>query len=410
MLVVLMIGGASIYMLPYIRGFYYIPLMEALNITNTQMGVLGSVWGVASILGYFPGGWLADRVSTKKLLTFSFIFTGLGGLYLATYPPFSMCILLHIYWGVTSILTFWAALVKATRMMAAMSEQGRAFGFLEGGRGITYAVIMSIVLAIFAKLGSGNYAFKTVILIYSILVMLIGVITWFVFKESEIDEKQGATLEDIVTVLKMPKVWLIALIIFCSYAAIIAQQYVAPFTSVVWGGSVVLGAVMAILAQYVRPFAAIGAGFLGDKVGSSRVISWGYLLLLVGVLGLVFIPSNKNIFFILVITCIVYYLAMYVIQALHYAILEEGDIPLAISGTAVGVISTFGYLPEVFVPLIGGRLLDLYPGALGYKYFFGIMAVLLVVGFFITRYWMKVTEEKRMLMLQQAAGKTASAD
>jgi MFS family permease len=164
------------------------------------------------------------------------------------------------------------------------------------------------------------------------------------------------------------------------------------------------------MASYVRPVAAIGAGFLGDKVGSSKIISYGFILLLAGVLGLVFIPASRGLIYILVINLVVYYLAMYVVQGLHYALLEEGDIPLAISGTAIGVISTFGYFPEVLVPLLAGRLLDTFPGALGYKYFFGILAVLLVIGFFITLYWMGVTKKKRQLILEAAAAQKTQAN
>ncbi|HHV34290.1 MAG TPA: MFS transporter [Syntrophomonadaceae bacterium] len=410
MLIILMTGGALIYMLPYLRGYYYIPLMEALNFNNTQIGNMAGVYGTTCIICYFFGGWLADRVSARKLLTISFVLTGLGGFYLATYPSYNMVLLLHVYWGITTILTFWAAFIKATRQLAAMSEQGKAFGFLEGGRGITYAIIMSIALAVFAKMGSGIKALNAVIYFYSILVILIGIVSWFVFKDDNDNVRTGSSLQDIVTVIKMPKVWLIALIIFCSYAAIIAHQYIAPFTTQVWGGSVVLGAIMAIMASYVRPVAAIGAGFLGDKVGSSKIILYGFILLLAGVLGLVFIPASRGLIYILVINLVVYYLAMYVVQGLHYALLEEGDIPLAISGTAIGVISTFGYFPEVLVPMLAGRLLDKFPGALGYKYFFGVLAVLLVVGFFITLYWMGVTKKKRLLILEAAAAQKAQAN
>ncbi|HAF17066.1 MAG TPA: hypothetical protein DCG84_01865 [Peptococcaceae bacterium] len=90
---------------------------------------------------------------------------------------------------------------------------------------------------------------------------------------------------------------------------------------------------------------------------------------------------------------------MYMIRALYYTLLEEGDIPIAISGTAIGLIATFGYIPEIFVPMVGGRLLDLFPGVAGYRYLFILTAVLITVGYFVTVYWMKITREKRMNML-----------
>jgi MFS family permease len=78
MIAVLCVGGGVIYGLPFLRQQFYLPLLQALRVNNTQLGVMSGVYGFAAMLSYFPGGWLADRISAKKLLTFSFIATGLG--------------------------------------------------------------------------------------------------------------------------------------------------------------------------------------------------------------------------------------------------------------------------------------------------------------------------------------------
>ncbi len=64
-----------------------------------------STCGIAAMVCYFPGGWLADRLSVRKMLTFSFMATSLGGLYFSTFPSYLGAIGLHIYWGITTILT-----------------------------------------------------------------------------------------------------------------------------------------------------------------------------------------------------------------------------------------------------------------------------------------------------------------
>ena len=48
---------------------------------------------------------------------------------------------LYAYWGVTTILLFWAAMIRATREWGGASQQGRAFGILDGGRGAVAAGI-----------------------------------------------------------------------------------------------------------------------------------------------------------------------------------------------------------------------------------------------------------------------------
>ena len=400
MLLLLVAGNTVIYMMIYLRGTYYIPLMEELQINNTQLGMMGVAYGIAAALCYFPGGWLADRLSARKLLALSYILTGLGGFYFATFPSYLMCVLLHAYWGVTTSLIFWAASVKATRQLAAVTEQGRAYGFLEAGHGIAAGILLSVGLAFFARLGSDSDALSLVITAYALLCLLIGVITWLFFKqESHNDCCSSDVRGKIIKVVKMPKVWLITLIIFCTHWAVCTTQYLVPFSTQVFGASVIFGAALSIMKDYVRPIVAAVAGIAGDRIGSSKVISFGFLLLLAGFVSLLVVAGRINLLLLLIINSGIVYLAMYMIRALYYSLLEEGDIPLAISGTAVGLIATFGYIPEFFVPMVGGRLLDLFPGTAGYRYLFILTAVLIIVGYFVTVYWMKITREKRMSML-----------
>ena len=41
------------------------------HLTNTQMGLLGSAYGVLGVFSYIIGGVLADKIKAKKLLIFS---------------------------------------------------------------------------------------------------------------------------------------------------------------------------------------------------------------------------------------------------------------------------------------------------------------------------------------------------
>ncbi|MEO1842207.1 MAG: MFS transporter, partial [Pseudomonadota bacterium] len=127
---ILCLSGGVIFFLPFLREVYYIPMQEAFGYNNTQLGIQMSVFGAASLLSYFPGGWIADRYSARKLITGATIAVGLGGFYFSTSPSYGMGILLHAYWGAAISLTFWGAMIKATRNWAPADEQGRAFGIL----------------------------------------------------------------------------------------------------------------------------------------------------------------------------------------------------------------------------------------------------------------------------------------
>ena len=79
----------------------------------------------------------------------------------------SLCIL-YAYWGITTILLFWGALIKTARNWGGSHFQGLTFGILDGGRGL--------IAAIFA---SGAYFTFSFLPINLSLLILFFVITFF---------------------------------------------------------------------------------------------------------------------------------------------------------------------------------------------------------------------------------------
>ena len=98
---VLSVSAGSIYLLPFLQEVYYKPLAEALSLNNTEVGSLMSIYGVFAMLSYFPGGWLADKVTPRILISTSLFLTGLLGLFFATLPSYHISLIIHALWGVT---------------------------------------------------------------------------------------------------------------------------------------------------------------------------------------------------------------------------------------------------------------------------------------------------------------------
>jgi nitrate/nitrite transporter NarK len=345
-----------------------------------------SVFGVTAMISYFPGGWLADKISARKLITFSMLSTGIAGLYFATFPSYRLAIAIHAFWGVSVTLTFWAALIKATRNWAPPTQQGRAFGILESGRGTAEVVSSAALLAIFAKLGSGNFALSRVIILFSLLDIIIGLIVWFALEDSSKDEsekeenKEKIGLQEIIKVLKMPVVWLISIVILAAYSAYWGSYYFTPFATDVFLMSVVFGGALGMGKMLIKPFSALGAGFIADKIGSSKTVVWSFVILIFSFGVFIFIPGNPRLVLILVINTAIAAAAIYALRGVYFALLEEGGVPLAATGIATGALSVIGFTPDIFIPLVGGVLLDRYPGVLGYRYFFIFIAGLCIIG------------------------------
>ena len=158
-LIILAIAGSLIYGLPYFRTYYYDAYLSAYNLTNIQMGSLGSIFGVFGMVSYLFGGVVADFISPKKLISISLILTGVAGFFHLVANSYATLLIIYLVWGFTALFAFWPALVKGIRSLASSDEQGKAYGFMEAGRGVTNAVHLAIPLAIVFSGKSGTVFF-----------------------------------------------------------------------------------------------------------------------------------------------------------------------------------------------------------------------------------------------------------
>jgi MFS family permease len=137
-------------LLPFVLARIFRPTFLAVfELTNFQLGTLFTTYGIIAFLSYLFGGALADKFTARKLMTTSLLLTAGGGLVLADFPSYSTLQILFGYWGFSTIFLFWAAMIKATRNWGGKKQQGKAFGFLEGGRGIVAASIGTIGVLFF---------------------------------------------------------------------------------------------------------------------------------------------------------------------------------------------------------------------------------------------------------------------
>ena len=72
--------------------------------------------------------------------------------------------------------------------------------------------------------------------------------------------------------------------------------------------------------------------------------------------------------------------AIFALRGIYFTLLEEGAVPLHITGTAVGLISLIGFAPDIFVPPIAGWLIDRNPGTAGHQHVFMLLTVFTLVG------------------------------
>lgn len=333
------------------------------------------------------------------------ILTGGLGFCLLMTPPSYVVIAIHGLWGLTSLMMFYPALMKAIRALASSNEQARAFGIFEGGRGIFNAAYLTIAAAIFARMiasGSEGLGIRWIIIFYSGVTTVLGFMVLYLLrdlKEENTGDKEGFQLKLIAKPARIPEVWLMIGIIFTTLTVSQGYYYISPYVTKAFTVSAVVGVILTSASQYIRPFASMGAGLLGDKINSSKVMLIGQIGLLAGVGIILFCNTSMGIVPVL-IACLVIFVSMYFCTSMHFAIMEEFDCPAELEGAAIGLICCLGYMPEVTNHLVAGQLLDRFPGELGYRLFFVYMMAVVAIGIVFTLIWLKRTKEKRMRMLK----------
>jgi sugar phosphate permease len=392
LMLTLVFAGEIVFLLPFHTTRFFRPTMlEAFGLTNTQLGDFFAAYGVMAMIAYFPGGALADRFSARSLLTASLVATSAGGLYMVTYPGPVGLALLFAYWGITTILLFWAALIRATREWGGHDEQGRAFGILEGGRGLVAALLASggvILLAMFMpdNLDQLNNverraAFRTVIFFYSSITLATAGLTWIVIPPvKHIGDSTPALLRNSVAVLSRPLVWAQAGVIMCAYCGYKGLDNYSLYAVQVLGLNEVDGARITAYATYIRPVAAIAAGLVADRwvAGKTVGVCFGLMVMAYGFLATT-LPAGPGLVLIygnLLVSAI----AVFMLRGVYFALMEENQVPPYLTGAVAGTVSFIGYTPEIFFGPITGRILDANPGAVGHRNYFLFLAVVAAMG------------------------------
>lgn len=388
-IILLVLGAGSIYVLPYIRTNFQQPFIEVFGLDMASLSNLYAMLGLMFIIGYFPSGWLADKFSAKKLIVLSLFLTGLAGLYTATIPDSSQLPIIFLIWGISTVFTFWSAIIKAITLLSKPEEQAKVFGFYDGGRGVIEAVLATIGLTIFSVLSHGDggttaVGLQGVILLYSVNVIVIGLLIAIFLKEdyyvTEISkEKHKVSLADFKVVLKTKEVWFMGAVVFTGYTLFWTTYYMGGYIQSAYGVSVTVAASITTAMMWMRPIGGIGGGIIADKVGKEKVLSIVMAVGGISIIGFALLrtlPIAMITFFVLFIG-----LMSYALRGLYWSLLDDCNLNPNILGLAIGLISFIGYLPDIIIPKLSAPLFAYYAdGAPAYSIYFIVSGLVCIVG------------------------------
>ena len=277
-LIYLIIVGELVFSLPFhISRFFRRSLFDDYNYTNTMLGVAFSIYGITALISYLPGGYIADKIPPKYLLFASLLLTSLGGLFFLLNPEFLGLCLIYGFWGLTTILFFWAALIKATRNIAG-ERQGLSFGALEAGRGLVASLCASAAVFIYSShnitnlltelLSKNISSLSVVIFYYSFITFLSSLIILFFFK----DENNQHTTVIKIQLKNIKKhinpVICISIVVLAAYSGYKGIDYYSYYFYEILGFSKEKSSLVITNLSYLRPFSALLAGIIADKITS----------------------------------------------------------------------------------------------------------------------------------------------
>ena len=390
----LIVAGEAIFFLPFILPRVFRPiLLDVFQINNLQLGSAFAAYGIVAMVSYFFGGPIADRIPARNLMSLALLGTATGGFLMATIPSFTLMTIIYAFWGMTTILLFWAALIRATREWGNPTIQGRAFGFLDGGRGLSAALISTLGVTILSgmlsyestnsvSLEERTITFQYVILTFSGFTAITAIFLWFALPPKTVKGSHSvrSDFEGIRSIARKPAIWLHAIILLCGYVGYKITDDFSLYARDVVGLDHVQSAGIGAIGIWLRPVFAIMAGLLADRFLSSRLIIVSFSLMIIGGLAI-----GSGLFEIGIVLPYMFMFLFagsgaFAMRVLYYSVMEEARVPILLTGTTVGIISIVGYTPDIFMGPLMGWLIDRSPGAEGHQHVFLALAIFSTIG------------------------------
>jgi len=126
-------------------------------------------------------------------------------------------------------------------------------------------------------------------------------------------------------------------------------------------------------------------GWLATKLKSpSKVILGAFILSIAVLLGFIIFPHDPGAAMVAAILVVVFGFTTYGAFSIGSSPLSEIKIPMRIFGTAAGVLSVVGFMPDVFIHtwyggLIDAQGIDAYTSIFGFEIMFGVIGCICLV-------------------------------
>ncbi len=331
-------------LLPFIR--------DNFNLDYTQAGWVISAFSLAYGISQLPGGWLADRVGPRILVTTGISGVALCGLLVGLSPTYIMMVLSLILLGVLGGGYHPAAspLVSAS---VEKKNQGRALGLHQIGGTASFFLAPLIAVGIAGALGWG---WRGSFIALAIPTFVFGIVLYILLgrrgyirkagphTSSAIREERTSTPLNLRRLVPFIALGVVLQVVIFSTMSFIPLFVVDQLKAGAWAG-----AVMFSLFQFTGLWAGPLGGYLSDRLGKVPVMLVASFIAGPFIYLLSLVSFGWSISVVLLVTGICMYVGMPVSEAYIITHVSESN-----RSTVLGIyysVSRGG--PGLIIPLIG---------------------------------------------------------
>lgn len=365
-LIVLGMCGGTIYLLPYMKYYFFNQMVESTGTSGQALGYLVTIFAVACLFLLLPGGILADRLSSKKCIFWSLISTTLLTIvYAFTYHSYTVSLIIWFLLAFSSIFLAWPAIMKTVRTIGG-ERTSTAYSIYYAANGLTGALAGYITIKVYGMMAANHAAsgFFWSVMVSAIANAAVAFLLLYLLRDIKeiIDGKSGKlpTLQDSYSVMKMPVIWLIAIVMFCTYSLYVGVTFFTPYLTSAFGISDEISGTLSLVRSYIFMSLTPLTGIIADRWMKST-LKWFTIagpVAIICLIAVIAIGENSNMIVPIMILTMVAAFFVCTLYASMFSIMSECKIPLSIAGTAIGLVSIFSYTPDIIIQPLFGYFVD----------------------------------------------------
>ena len=329
-----------------------------------SMVAIGVVWGMdplAGVLIGLPSGLLADRFGVKRTMVAVCIMAGIFGAVRGLSFNFVTMAMTMFLFGLMAATT-----PSIVPKVTAVWFQGRELGISNALLNIVWglgAMSSTMFSATFLSPLLGSW--RNVMFLYGIPCVLLGLL-WLITGREPVSEdgtfKRASSIplrQSLSSVLKIKPVWIIGLITLTFWGSSMGMiGYLPVYLRDVGWSPLAADSAITVLSG-VSTLGAIPVVLIADRFGSRKGVMIMSIMLMTSTMGLLPFITGIGVWILLVLNG---FLRTGLLALFNVMVLENREVGIAYSGTAVGLVSTFGMIGAFLAPPLGNSLTAFGPG------------------------------------------------